>query len=175
MFFSMYGLTVDAVIVNRLLPPDLQDSFFTGWKHTQDRHLASIDEFFAPVPIWRVPLFDNEILGFRELDRLGKSIYGLRDPAQVFYRESPYRFKQTDGAYQMRMRLPFATVEDVELFKHGDELVVRVGNFKRHLALPRRMAHLEPNGSRVENGELVISFVKEEPASSPRAIATQRK
>src|SRR5258706_800248 len=120
MFFSLYGLTVDAVIVNRLLPRDLQDNFFNSWKNTQDRHLASIDEFFAPVPIWRVPLFDNEILGFRELDKLGKSIYGLRDPAQVFYKDSPYRLKQVNRVYQMRMHLAFAESEDVDLFKHGD-------------------------------------------------------
>jgi arsenite-transporting ATPase len=179
MFFCLYGLTVDAVIVNRILPGDVHDSFFNGWKNTQDHHLASIDEFFAPVPIWRVPLFNNEILGFRELDRLGKSIYGMRDPAAVFYRESPYRFKQVDGIYQMRMRLPFAETGDVDLFKHGDELIVRVGSFKRHLALPRRMAHLEPNGSRISGGDLIITFtrvVAEAAGGAPsRAAAGQRK
>ncbi len=176
MFFCLYGLTVDAVIVNRVLPSDLRDNFFNGWIDTQDRHLATIDEFFAPVPIWRVPLFNNEILGFRELDRLGKSIFGLRDPAGVFYRESPYRFKQVDGVFQLRMRLPFAQSEDVEMFKHGDELVVRVGSFKRHIALPRRMIHLEPSGWRAGDGELIITFVKEETSeerTASQAAATR--
>jgi arsenite-transporting ATPase len=158
MFFCLYGMTVDAVIVNRLLPEDVQDNFFNGWKSTQERHLNSIGEFFAPVPIWKIPLFNNEILGLRELDRLGKAIYGSRDPALVYYKESPYRFGNVDGVYQLRMKLPFVETEDVDMFKHGDELVVRVGAFKRHIPLPQRMSSLEPKSARVENGDVIITF-----------------
>lgn len=158
MFFCLYGMTVDAVIVNRLLPHDLQDNFFSGWKNTQERHLSSIEEFFAPVPIWKVPLFNNEVLGMRELDRLGKALYGLRDPALVYYRESPYRFSNVDGVFQLRMKLPFVETEDVDMFKHGDELIVRVGAFKRHISLPQRMANLQPEKARVEDGDVIITF-----------------
>ena len=158
MFFCLYGMTVDAVIVNRLLPHDLQDNFFNGWKNTQERHLTSIEEFFAPVPIWKVPLFNNEILGLRELDRLGKALYGSRDPALVYYRESPYRFGNVNGVYQLRMKLPFVDSEDVDMFKHGDELIVRVGAFKRHISLPQRMSNLQPEKARVEDGDVIITF-----------------
>jgi arsenite-transporting ATPase len=164
MFFCLYGLTVDAVVVNRLLPQDLQDNFFSGWKNTQQRNMATIEEFFAPVPIWRLPLFNNEILGFRELDRLGKSLYGLRDPAAVHNQEAPYRFSNNNGVYQLRMKLPFADAEDVEAFKHGDELIVRIGNFRRHLTLPQRMAHLDPNTTSIVQGEVVITFARSEAA-----------
>ncbi len=160
MFFCLYGMTVDAVIVNRLLPQDVQDDFFTGWKTTQERHLNSIGEFFAPVPIWKVPLFNNEILGLRELDRLGKALYGSRDPALVYYRESPYRFSNVNGEFQLRMKLPFVDSEDVDMFKHGDELIVRVGGFKRHITLPQRMSNLEPEKAKVVDGDVIITFRK---------------
>ncbi len=177
-FFCLYGLTVDAVIVNRLFPEDLRDDFFRGWKTTQERHMTSVGEFFSPVPIWRVPLFNNEILGFRELDRLSKSLYGLRDPSAVFYHESPYRFGKADGVYQLRLKLPFIESEDMDLFKHGDELILRIGGFKRHIALPHRMANLEPNGSKIVDGEVIITFHKTSESSKvtelPRA-AHQRK
>src|SRR5260221_14209728 len=127
---------MDSLIVNRFLPQDVLDDLFPGWKSTQAGHLASIGDFFAPVPIWKVPLFNNEILGLRELDRLGKALYGSRDPALVYYRESPYRFSNVNGEFQLRMKLPFVDSEDVDMFKHADELIVRVGGVKRHITLP---------------------------------------
>ncbi len=177
MFFCLYGLTVDAVIVNRLLTEDVRDDFFNAWKNTQERHLASIEEFFAPVPIWRLPLFNNEVLGFRELDRFSKALYGLRDPIGVYYREAPYRLGKVDGVYQLRMKLPFVDSGDVDLFKHGDELVVRIGNFKRHIALPQRMMNLEPEGARVVNGDVVITFQKQpaETQGVPAARAADQR
>jgi len=34
MYFGLYGFTVDAVIVNRLLPRALEDPFFDKWRKT---------------------------------------------------------------------------------------------------------------------------------------------
>ena len=44
----------------------------------------------------------------------------------------------------------------MDLYKKLDELVIRVGGFKRHIALPQRVAHCEPDSARVKDGELVV-------------------
>ena len=36
-YFSLHGLTVDAVIVNRVLPDDVTDEFFREWRASQQR------------------------------------------------------------------------------------------------------------------------------------------
>jgi hypothetical protein len=39
MYFGLYGFTVDAVLVNRLLPDDVSDPFFRKWRKTQEQFL----------------------------------------------------------------------------------------------------------------------------------------
>jgi len=155
-FFCLYGLTVDAVIVNRILPAGLQDSFFSAWRETQERWTQAIEEFFAPVPVWRVPLFQDEVLGTERLRALAKTLFAGRDPSEGFYHEAPYRFRKADGNYQLRLRLPFVSSKDVSLHKYLDELIIRIGPVKRHVALPQRMAQFEPLSARVTDGELVV-------------------
>jgi arsenite/tail-anchored protein-transporting ATPase len=155
-YFCLYGLTVDAVIVNRILPQEVHDAFFASWRDTQERWTQSIAEFFEPVPVMRIPLFQDEVLGIDRLKRLGKSLYGDQDPSKRFYNEAPYRFCKVDGNYQLRLRLPFVSSEDINLYKKLDELIIRVGGIKRHVSLPARIAHCEPLSARVKDGELVV-------------------
>ena len=57
-------------------------------------------------------------------------------------------------------RLPTARFIDkeVELSKRNEELIVRIGGFKRHVLLPRNMAAREPSGAKVERDKVVIKF-----------------
>ena len=155
-YFCLYGLTVDAVIVNRILPKEITDGFFSSWKDTQDRWLQSIEEFFAPVPVWRVPMFQDEVLGIDRLNALGRALYKNNDPAKRYFGEAPYRFRKVNSNYHLHLRLPFVTGEEIDLYKKFDELVIRVGGFKRHILLPPRMAHCEPQGARIKDGELIV-------------------
>jgi arsenite-transporting ATPase len=155
-YFCLFGLTIDAVIVNRILPTKVRDSFFSSWKDTQERWTQSIEEFFAPVPVWRVPLFEDEVLGVERLLKLGKALYGDLDPSKRFYNESPYRFRKVNGKYELHLKLPFVSSDDINLHKKLDELIIRVGGVKRHVSLPQRIAHCEPLSARVQDGELVV-------------------
>jgi len=157
-YFCLYGLTVDAVIVNRILPEEASGGYFSAWKDTQQRWIESVEEFFAPVPVWRVPYFQDEVLGVERLNALAKALYGSRDPTKCFFHEAPYRFRKVNDRYEVRLRLPFVSSKDVELFKKHDELVIRIGSFKRHVSLPQRMIQCEPLGARVKNGELIVEL-----------------
>jgi arsenite-transporting ATPase len=157
-YFCLYGLTIDAVIVNRILPAEVRDDFFSAWKVTQEKWVQSVEEFFAPVPVWRVPLFQDEVLGVDRLKRLGRALYGSRDPARQFFAEAPYRFRKVGGNYELHLRLPFVSSEEVNLYKKLDELIIRVGTLKRHVSLPQRMAHCEPLNARIKEGELIVTL-----------------
>jgi arsenite-transporting ATPase len=155
-YFCLFGLTIDAVIVNRILPDKIRDTFFNSWKDTQERWTHSLEEFFAPVPVWRVPLFEDEVLGAERLKQLGRALYGDQDPSKRFFNESPYRFRKVNGKYQLHLKLPFVSSDDINLHKKMDELIIRVGGVKRHVSLPQRMAHCEPLSARVQDGELIV-------------------
>ncbi|MGH9574632.1 MAG: ArsA family ATPase [Candidatus Acidiferrales bacterium] len=158
-YFSLHGLTVDTVVVNRILPSDVTDAWFTAWHKSQEGILHEIEEYFAPVPVKRVPLFEQEVLGKERLERLASLLYPAgEDPAAVTRTEKPYTFEKSDGHYQVRILLPFAAKGDVGLFKKGDELVIEIGTLRRHIGLPRSMAMLNPGRARLEHRVLTVEM-----------------
>jgi arsenite/tail-anchored protein-transporting ATPase len=157
-YFCLYGLLVDGVIINRILPQDLKDQFFDNWKQTQRRSLKQIEESFAPVPLLPVPLFDNEVLGIPGLERLSATLYPKKDPAAVFYSARPLTFKKTRGVYTMTMALPFVSTEDLDLTRVEDSLVVRLGAFRRHVPLPRGIPPDAPISAELSGEDLKVKF-----------------
>src|SRR5712664_1355201 len=158
-YFSLHGLTVDGVIVNRVLPEEVTDVYFLEWRASQAKVLAEIEAYFAPVKVKRVPLFTHEVLGRERLEELALALYGDKeDPAAVTRTEAPYTFEKMDGFYAVRLRLPFAVKGEIGLFKKGDELVVEIGTLRRHIGLPTSMASLSPSKARLENKILTVEM-----------------
>ena len=158
MYFGLYGFTVDAVIVNRLLPPGLADPFFGKWRRTQERFLAEAKRYFDPVPIWTVPLEDDEVVGAAGLSKLGAALCAGLDPAASFRTTPPYRFQKKPGHYVLTLDLPFVEKEDVELAVASGDLIVTIGNFRHHIPIPRTLSGLVPTKARVEAGRLTVRF-----------------
>lgn len=165
MYFSLYGLCIDAVIINRILDESAGGAAFRRWRATHQRYLKEADEAFAPVPRFHVHLFGDEIVGPKGLARLGEALYGETDPTAVFYGEPPYTFKKIRGTYRLTISLPFATKEAVDLTMAGDEVVIRIGNLKRHVPLPRMAAGAEPTGASLDGSTLTVTF---KPRRQPR-------
>ena len=158
MYFCLYGLCIDAVIINRIFPEGIDAEFFEVWKQTQQQYIEEAENYFADVPIWKVNLFDDQIVGEIGLRTLGDVLYTEIDPAEKFSDQSPYQFRKIEDVYQLAMQLPFLTKQEVQLTKHGDELVVTIGGFKRHVALPRSLANTKAIGAKLTGQQLVITF-----------------
>jgi arsenite-transporting ATPase len=159
-YFSLHGLTVDTVIVNRFLPDQVGDPFFAEWRRSQEAILKEIHEYFAPVPVRSVPLFNQEVLGPSRLVDLARALYPPgEDPATAHRLDRPYTFHKCEGGgYEIRLRLPFATKGEVGLFKKRDELVVEVGTIRRHIGLPTSMASLMPARASLDNQVLTVEM-----------------
>ena len=158
-YFSLHGLAVDGVIVNRVLPERVTDEYFAEWRASQGRILEEIEAYFSPVAVKRVPLFTHEVLGRERLEDLARALYGNgEDPAAVVRTEAPYTFAKTDSHYEVKLQLPFAAKGEVSLFKKGDELVVEIGTLRRHIGLPTSMAALSPGRAKLENKVLTVEM-----------------
>ena len=158
-YFSLHGLTVDTVIVNRVLPQEVRDAWFNEWHTSHGSVLHEVEEYFAPVPVRRVPLFSHEVLGQERLEEVAKVLYAEgEDPAAVTRTEKPYTFEKRNGQYEIKLSLPFTTKSEVGLFKKDDELVVEIGTLRRHIGLPRSMATLVPARARLESRVLTVEM-----------------
>jgi len=162
MYFCLYGLCVDGVVVNRMLPEAAAEGYFSEWKEIQGRYLEEIRSYFAPLQLWRVAVSKREIVGMDDLRSLAEEVYGNEDPARVFNTQSPHKFSKRDGKYQVSLKLPFLSKQDVDVHVSGEELIIRIGSFKKHVLLPRSIVGREPSEAKLKDDSLVISFQSEE-------------
>jgi arsenite-transporting ATPase len=160
-YLNLYGYVSDAVICNRLLPPQVNDPYFAGWKASQAANLKLIEECFAPLPVFTAPLFSQEMGGLELLSALSDELFGEHDPAERFFSGPTHHITPSDnGGYVLNVPLPFVVKEDIELYRDKDELTLRVGNQRRNFVLPRALWELEATEARFTGDTLRISFVQ---------------
>jgi len=165
-YLSLFGYHVDAVVANRLLPDDVSDPWFARWKALHAEHLATIDEGFAPVPVLRVALQPDEPVGLDALRSFANALYGDEDPTARFGVSDPLRVSQRGGGAVLEIDLPFTDREEIELGRRGDELLVRVGPYRRAMILPDSLRRRSVAGARLQDGRLEVEFVPERTADA---------
>jgi len=157
-FFHLFGYNVDVILVNRMLPPAVTDSYFHFWKLKQEENIRLIEECFSPLPLFKVKLFDQEIIGVDLLEKLGRMLYQGKDPTKIFYARSPIKINKTEVGFEMIVELPFVKKETLDLSQNGEELTIRVGQFKRNIILPHFLSHYNIEEASFEKNKLRIKF-----------------
>jgi arsenite-transporting ATPase len=160
-YFSLFGYATDAVIVNRSLPQTVDGRFLSGWLEAQRRYRELVQEAFAPLPILELPLSDNEIVGRRKLLDAARLLYGDRDPATRLFTGVPQKVERKGRRYVLTLAAPFTERGKVDISQKGEDLMVRVGAYKRNLALPRTLAGLQATGAQLDGERLLITFSRE--------------
>ena len=157
-YLSLFGYSTDMVVCNRLFSAEMGGAELQTWRDVQARNHKLVEESFNPLPIKDVPFFDTEVVGVEMLRKMGDAIFGDADPADVYFTGKVQTIEPVDTGYVLKMPLPFASKEQVDLMQTGDELVVQVGDYKRNLILPRALATLQVGSAKLDNGELRITF-----------------
>ncbi len=156
-YLSLYGVATDAVLVNRVLPSEASGGYFARWAERERRELADIESSF-PVPRFHAPLQPTEPIGVDALRALARDLYGDADPAAVFTRARPIRLDKCDGRTRLEIDLPGTESDDVDVTARGDELLVRVRDAQRRIALPASIAGSDVHAARLDAGVLEIVF-----------------
>jgi arsenite-transporting ATPase len=157
-YLSLFGYHVDAVIVNRLLPADVEHPWLAQWKTTQAAHLDVIAEAFAPLPLLTSELANEEIIGLSQLSMFAKGCYDDLDVADRLSNAEPFRVEAHGEQLLLSLHLPFVSRAEVELGRTEDELVVTVGPHRRALLLPDSLARRDVGSARFVDDRLVIEF-----------------
>lgn len=162
-YLNLYGITVDRITINRVMPDQSPDPYFQQWRGIQQKYIDQINDAFAPIPIAEVPLFNNEVVGLEMLRKVGEKVYGDENPMDVFFKEDPIDIsKVSEGHYKVRVRLPFMETMGLEpnILKLGDDLTIRIGDYQKIVALPIFLAGMESTGATFEDKWLSIDFEK---------------
>jgi arsenite-transporting ATPase len=157
-YLSLFGYRVDAVVANRLLPDEVTDPWFKSWKEAQAEHLGTIEDGFAPLPILRAELAAEELVGIERLTEFGARLYGERSPADVLHTGTPLQVLREQGRSVLRLQLPFADRDDLDLGRVEDELLVRVGPYRRAVVLPDSLRRRPVESATLQHGTLEVVF-----------------
>lgn len=173
-YMNLFGFSVDAMFVNRVLPAQVTDPYFEGWRSSQAAQLERVREAFAPLPIYEIPLMRGEVLGTAALAELGRALYGEDDAVQRLARESPLKFEVEGERHILALRVSGVTGQQASLEKDGDELSIRLGSLRRTVTLPNYLATMQPAWAEINDGWLRIAFEEPSPQTSDRGSQSKR-
>lgn len=134
---QLFDLAVETLIAGPLLPPDSGDSRIAALAAQEISTLSQAAETWAPRPLLRMPLPSGDP-GIAGIASLAAAIYSDRSPMDRHPGAAPVERRESPDA-QVSISLPGAPREALGLTISGDELIVRVGPYRRHLLLPASM------------------------------------
>lgn len=156
-YLNLYGVATDAVLVNRVLPPEATGGYFSRWAKREQLELAEIEQSF-PVPQFHAPLLRSEPLGAAALGALATEIFGSRDPSQFFSRSRPIQLTKRGEQTVLEIELVNADSSELEMSLRGDQLYVRVRDIQRRICVPDSVAGRRVASARINDGVLEVVF-----------------
>jgi len=157
-YLSLYNLTVEALIINRLLPEEDTGGYFKEKLEEQKFYMKVIEESFSPLKMLKATQFNTELVGRASLEKLADMLFGDTDPTIVYSTEKAMAIYEDDGVDTLSIKLPFSQKEQVELYKTNDTLIVQVGWYKRSVTLPYTLGKKEATKAEFKDGRLLIRF-----------------
>ena len=156
-YLSLYGVATDAVLVNRLLPPDAVSGYFARRADREREAMADIERSF-PVPLFRAPLQRHELIGVDALTELADLVFGKRDPADMFTQARPIRLHKRGARTLLEIDLPGVSKEELNVSATGSELFVHLPAAQRQIALPASLAGRAIAEVSLREGVLRVTF-----------------
>ncbi len=156
-YLCLYGLTVECLVINRLLP-DGNDEYFAQKRAEQEKYMKIIQESFDPLKMLKAQQLPVELVGMKSLEYLGDMLFEDEDPTSRFTTDRPIEIYSENGKDIIALRLPFMPKEKVQLYKSSDSLVVEAGQYRRSMSLPFTFIKKEPEKAEFTDGMLRIVF-----------------
>lgn len=157
-YLQLYGYNVDAVVVNRILPDEAAGTVFAKYLEKQATYMQEIESSFAPIPVLKVGHQGEEVFGSTLLEKIGDTVYKDLDSAAVLHLDNPFEITDIKGGFEIKIRVPFADAEKLQLNKYGDELVIDLGSRRKTIFLPRFANYLTMEGHEYEEPWLRVQL-----------------
>jgi len=119
--------------------------------------MAAIEASF-PVPILCVPLREAEPIGAAAIGELGAALFRDVAPADRLGGTRPIEVFRRGRRPVLAIALPGTSKEEVEVAATGRELLLRVRDAQRRIALPDSLIGRPVEESRLRRGRLEVVF-----------------
>lgn len=157
-YFCLFGLTVDAVIVNRILPNDVVNGYFAKWHEVQSRILNQAKESLADLPLLQLEFQREEVLEVESLRRLATVLNDQTVLGKLGDVTPPMTYSREGENTVLTLRLPNARPDGLDLRLGNGELTVTVDGWRRKVALPDFLSGHTVTKARFSDGQLAVRF-----------------
>ena len=160
MYMNLYNYNVDGLYINRVLPHELDNQFFSQWKEIQQKYIKEIKESFGNLPMNEIPWYDEEmdsIEGLRRICRDALSDNDIFEVKEILERES---FEMVDDGYTLKVIIPGISKDELDIYQSQTDVVIKVDNFKRNIPLPNILRKYIIDEANLENGQLLLHFAQ---------------
>ncbi len=158
MYLNLYNFNVDGLYVNRILPESADNPFFDGWRKLQKEYLTYIKECFSALPIYEIPWYDEELKGADNVRRIVRDVLDGVDVFATKILTERETFQAVDGGYELKVFMPGADKDEIDLFQSPTDVVIKMGNFKRNVPLPNVLRKYVITRAKYEGDALHVLF-----------------
>lgn len=161
---NLYGIAVDLVIINKIMPKGSTDKYFADWAEFQNNKVEEAKSNFYPLPLKEARLYEKELRGIDMLRENAELVFGMDDPSKIFYSGNVFEFIKEDSVLRMKLKVPFTEKDDFELERYGEQLTIKVkgpiGHIINVIPLPMVTIGMKISQSKLFDGELNVFFEK---------------
>ena len=161
MYLNLYNFNVDGLYINRVIPEEVNNSFFDGWKLAQKKYYDEFKAVFANIPTYKIKWYETDIDGIKGLERISEDSLNDNNIFKVLRKIENETFEKTEYGYLLKVYIPFTNKKDFDLFQSTTELIIKIGNFKRNIPIPDVIRKYSVTSAKLENERLYIKFEEE--------------
>jgi arsenite-transporting ATPase len=161
-YFSLFGFPVDAVMVNKLFPAELETGYFQKWRHLQQEQMKQLHQSFLNTRIISIRHYENEPIGAECLEKMGREIYGELDPAAVLSNVNTVTFKKQNGRVVLSIVLPGLDKASIDVGRKDNDLLISAEGYSRVFSLPDTLANVDIDKAEYDENRLNIRFAGKE-------------
>lgn len=157
-YFSLFGFPVDAILVNKLFPAELNTGYFQHWWQLQQDQMSVLQKSFMDTKILPIKHYDTEPIGLQILENIGRDIYGEFEPSGVLSAVNTVKFEKQDKKVILSIVLPNIDKSILDIGRKDNDLLITAGQYSRILTLPDSLAKTDIESASFEDDLLKITF-----------------
>lgn len=162
MYMNLYNFNVDGIYINRILPKDINNSFFDEWLNIQTKYTKELKAIFTGIPTYNIPWYDEELRGLKAVNRICNDVINdnkVFDFLEITKREV---YEKNESGYLLSVFIPLAKKGDLDLYQSESDVVIKLNNFKRNIPLPNILRDYLITSAKLEEGILKVQFERGE-------------
>lgn len=152
-YLSLFDYNVDGYFVNRLFADENVD-FIKKRIQIQNKRLEEIEACFYNLPIYKIGLEAKDLKSLKDLEGFADRLDFKDLLLHIKAFEEGYYYEKMANGYILTMNI--GEVDDVEVYKKGSDINIRLKDIKRIVSLPNVCVNSEISKYFIQDDKLLV-------------------